>query len=400
MIKYFLLLLFPLALLAQKPAETNTLPCQLFPSNNIWNTPIDNLPVDANSAAYVQTIGASKSLHPDFGSGEWNGGPIGIPYVVVPGSQAKVDVVFEYDGESDQGPYPVPADAPVEGGPDSDGDRHILIVDKDNCILYELYHCYPQQGGSWTAGSGAIFDLNSNTLRPDGWTSADAAGLPILPGLVRYDEVAEGAINHAIRLTVPQTRRAYIWPARHYASSLTDTKYPPLGQRFRLKAAFDISAYPADARVILIALKKYGMILADNGSQWFISGAPDERWNNDTLNTLKNLKGSDFEAVDVSSLMIDKNSGEAKQEPNSVDDQKKTIEIRQGTDGVSFEIPETAVLSIFDLRGTEIFRSTADKGSLYWDYTTGAGVRISNGIYFVVVQGTTTTKAEILYVSE
>lgn len=284
--------------------------CPFFPDDNIWNTSIDNLPKASNSDAYINTIGAGTGLHPDFGSGTWNGGPIGIPYVEVPGTQPLVPVTFGYDDESDPGPYPIPPDAPIEGGPDSTGDRHILIVDRDNCILYELYYAFPQPDGSWTAGSGAIFDLNSNALRPAGWTSADAAGLPILPGLVRYDEVAGGEIRHAVRFTAPQTRRAYVWPARHYASSLTDPKYPPMGQRFRLKADFDISGFSPEVQVILTALKKYGMILADNGSSWFISGAPDERWDNDILRQLKQVTGSNFEAVDVSSLMVSSDSGQ------------------------------------------------------------------------------------------
>jgi hypothetical protein len=287
--------------------------CQLLPVNNIWNTPIDTLPVDANSQKYINTIGANDTVHADFGSGLWDGGPIGIPYTTVPGTQEKVNVTFYYDDESDPGPYPIPSNAPIEGGSNSDGDRHVIVVDRDNCILYEIYDAWPQPDGSWEAGSGAIYDLKSNALRPAGWTSADAAGLPILPGLVRYEEVAAGKINHALRFTAPQTRRKYIWPARHYASSLTGTQYPPMGQRFRLKAGFDISGFSAKNQVILKALKKYGMILADNGSSWFISGAPDSRWNNDDLHQLHNVKGSDFEAVDESSLMINPNSGAALQ---------------------------------------------------------------------------------------
>lgn len=286
--------------------------CHVFPADNIWNTPIEHLTVDASSAAYIQTIGAGRGLHPDFGSGLWEGGPIGIPFTTVPGSQTGVNVTFEYADESDPGPYPIPPDAPIEGGPDSDGDRHILMVDQDNCILYELYSAYLQIDGSWTAGSGAIFDLNSHVLRPDGWTSADAAGLPILPGLVRYDEVAAGEIAHAIRFTAPQTRRAYVWPARHYASSLTGSQYPPMGQRFRLRADFDMSNFHPDVQVILRAMQRYGIILADNGSAWYISGAPDERWDNDMLRQLRQVTGADFEAVDVSSLMAHPDSGQVR----------------------------------------------------------------------------------------
>jgi uncharacterized protein (TIGR03437 family) len=287
--------------------------CPVFPADNVWNAPVDTLPVDANSAAYVATVGASVSLHPDFGSGLYQGAPIGIPYVLVTGQQPKLAVSFSYRDESDAGPYPIPPDAPIEGGPNSTGDRHILMLDRDDCVLYELFAAYPPGGDKgWRAGSGAIFNLRSHALRPDGWTSTDAAGLPVLPGLVRYEEVAAGEIRHAIRLTVPQTRRAYVWPARHYASSLTEAKYPPMGQRFRLRADYDLSGFSRDAQVILQALKKYGMILADNGSAWFISGAPDERWNNERLRELRKVRGSDFEAVDASGLMVDRDSGQVR----------------------------------------------------------------------------------------
>ena len=273
---------------------------------------MDTLPVDPNSDAYIATIGHGEELYGDFGSGTWNGSRIGIPYDVVGGSQAKVNVPMGYASESDSGPYPVPSNPTIEGGAGSDGDRHVLILDRDNCVLYELYDVWPASSG-WSAGSGAIYNLGSNALRPAGWTSADAAGLPMLPGLVRYDEVAAGEIRHAIRFTVPRTQKAYVWPARHYASSRTGSEYPPMGQRFRLKAGVDISGYSVEVRVILTALKKYGMFLADNGSAIFISGVPDERWNNDILRELRNIRGSDFEAVDSSSLMVDSNSGEARQ---------------------------------------------------------------------------------------
>jgi len=225
-----------LPLAARLEAQPHVAGCAVFPANNVWNAPVDTAPVDPNSNTYVATIGAGQPAHPDFGSGLWDGGPIGIPFVDVPGTQAKVKVTFEYDAESDHAGYPVPPNVPIEGGSASAGDRHVLVVDHDNCVLYELYSAYPQPDGSWRAGSGAIFDLKSNALRPAGWTSADAAGLPIFPGLVRYEEVAAGEIRHAIRFTAPRTRQAYIWPARHYASSLTALNYPPMGQRFRLKA--------------------------------------------------------------------------------------------------------------------------------------------------------------------
>ncbi|HEY3417199.1 MAG TPA: hypothetical protein VGM23_09975 [Armatimonadota bacterium] len=276
---------------------------QVFPPDNPWNQDISKLPVDPNSAVLLAGIGLVKSLHPDFGT-VWNNAPMGIPYMVVSGTQARVPVTFEYAGESDSGPYPIPPDAPIEGGAQSDGDRHILIIDRDNWKLYELWSAYPEEGGKrWKAGSGAIFDLKSNTQRPAGWTSADAAGLPVFPGLVRYDEVMEQkVITHAIRFTCRRTRRAYIPPARHFASRSTDPSLPPMGMRVRLKAGFDISGYPPADQVILTALKQYGMILADNGGDWFISGAPDPRWNDEELNFLKRVKGSDFEVVQMGEL--------------------------------------------------------------------------------------------------
>ncbi len=286
--------------------------CPNQPANNIWNTPIEAAPVHSNSAQYISTIGSTVGLHPDFGT-VYQGAPIGIPYVIVPGSQPKISVTFEFADESDPGPYPIPPNPPIEGGPSSTGDRHILMVDKDNCKLYELYSAYPNANGTWRAGSGAIYDLRSNALRPDTWTSADAAGLPVLPGLVRYDEVLAGEINHAIRFTAVQTKREYVWPARHFASSRTGAQFPPMGQRFRLKAGVDISRYSPQVQVILRAFKKYGIILADNGSNWYISGAPDSRWNDEVLAELSRVKGADFEAIDVSALKISANSGEAKQ---------------------------------------------------------------------------------------
>jgi len=237
-------------------------------------------------------------VHADFGSGLWEGGPIGIPITVVRGAQARARVAFEYADESDKGPYPIPANVAIEGGRGSDGDRHALIVDRDRCKLYELFALYPAGGGGWRAGSGAIFDLRSNKLRPAGWTSADAAGLPILPGLARYEEVARGRIDHALRFTVNDTRRAYVWPARHFASDTTDPALPPMGLRLRLKQSYPIAGFPRQARIVLQALKEYGMILADNGSDWYLSGAPHPKWSNDQLHTLHRVPGSAFEVVD------------------------------------------------------------------------------------------------------
>jgi hypothetical protein len=306
--------LIPGLALAQAPTIGN---CPVLPADDIWNTRVDQLPVHPSSSTWVATIGASSPVHPDFGSGTWDGGPIGIPFVTVPGTQTKYPATFTYQSESDPGPYAVPLNAPIEGGSASTGDRHAIAVDTDNCILYELYDAYPQ-AASWQAGSGAIFNLQSDALRPATWTSADAAGLPIFPGLMRYDEIVAGAIHHAIRFTVPQTQRAYVWPARHYASSLTGSQYPPMGARFRLKASFDISTFSATNQIILKALQTYGMMLADNGSSWYLSGAPDSRWDNSDLHLLGNVTGSDFEAVDVSPLMVDPNSGQALQNSVSV----------------------------------------------------------------------------------
>jgi hypothetical protein len=291
--------------------------CPLFPSNNIWNRDISTLPVAANSASIIASIGPTGHLHPDFGAGLYQGEPIGIPYTVVPASQPGVKVSFDYADESDPGPYPIPANAPIEGGVTSTGDRHVLVVQSGVCKLYEMYASYPQGDGSWHAGSGAVWDLNSNALRPASWTSADAAGLPILLGLVRYDEVASGVITHALRFTVQNTRNTYVWPARHEASSATGANLPPMGLRLRLKASVDISAFSAQNRVILTALKRYGMMVADNGSNWYISGAPDDRWNNDDLAQLAKIPGSDFEVVDTSSLEVNPNSGAAAPPPST-----------------------------------------------------------------------------------
>ena len=278
---------------------------QLFPDDNPWNEDVSNSPVDPNSDNLIAGMGLATGLHPDFGT-VWDGAPNGIPYVVVSGLQTPVPINFQaFGSQSDPGPYPVPADAPIEGGPTATGDRHVLVIDRDNWKLYEMYRAFPVNNGtSWNADSGAIFDLNSNALRPAGWTSADAAGLPIFPGLVRYDEVFEQQeIKHAIRFTAQITRRAYVAPARHWASTNDSVDRPPMGMRVRLKASVDISSYSPAMQVILRALKKYGMIVADNGSNWFISGAPDPRWNDDELNTLKNIKGSQFEVIKMTNIV-------------------------------------------------------------------------------------------------
>jgi hypothetical protein len=291
--------LVPLALLlvlCGSPAHALRVPtaprCAVFPKTNAWNKRVDALPVAPDSDAIIRSIGADVGLHPDFGSGKYQGGRIGIPFDVVTKKTPRSRVTFDYADESDKGPYPIPRTVHVESG----SDRHALLFDRDGCKLYELYALTRTRRG-WHAGSGAIWSLSSNRLRPAGWTSADAAGLPIFPGLARYDEVARGVIDHALRFTVERTRRAYISPARHYASSLTDSDLPPMGLRVRLKVSFDVAGFPKQARVVLTALKRYGMLVADNGSSWYISGAPDPRWSNDDLHALGRVKGSDFEVV-------------------------------------------------------------------------------------------------------
>ena len=277
--------------------------CPVFPADNHWNLRVDRLPVHPNSGAIVRSIGAGDNMHADFGSGRYEGAPIGIPYTSVPRGQPRVPVTFDYASESDRGRYPIPPRVPIEGGRGSDGDRHVIVVDRARCRLHELFDAHPIDGGArWHAGSGAIFDLRSNRLRRRGYTSADAAGLPILPGLARYPEVRRGRITHALRFTASRTRRAFVYPARHFASSLTDPDLPAMGQRLRLRRAFDISRFPRQSRIVLRALKRYGMILADNGSSWYVSGAPHRGWDNDDLHSLHDVPGSAFEVVDSSRL--------------------------------------------------------------------------------------------------
>ena len=289
--------------------------CPVFPADNHWNLRVDQLPVHPRSDAIVRSIGPNDNMHADFGSGRYEGAPIGIPYVAVRGGQRRVPVSFRYADESDRGPYPIPPRAPIEGGRGSNGDRHVIVVDRSRCRLYELFDAHPLTGeravtasprslggARWRAGSGAIFDLRSNRLRPRGHTSADAAGLPILPGLARYGEVRRGRIDHALRFTASRTRRAFVYPARHFASELTDADLPAMGQRLRLKRGFDISRFPRQSRIVLRALKRYGMILADNGSSWYVSGAPSRGWDNNDLHSLHSVPGSAFEVVDSSRL--------------------------------------------------------------------------------------------------
>jgi hypothetical protein len=298
---------------AQPPRTSGEPACEVFPHNNWWNTDISALPIHPQSDTYVDAVGRWQNLHPDFGT-VWEGRPIGIPYVIVGPNQPDVSVSFYYEDESDPGPYPIPPNAPVEGQPvgqpntaDFGGDRHVIVIDESGCTLYETFDSRPVNGGqTWEAGSGAVFDLGSNNLRPDYWTSADAAGLPIFPGLVRYSEVVEeGVIDHALRFTAAQTRRAFIHPATHYASSNTDPALPPMGLRFRMKASYDCSWASAEVQVICTALKRYGMFVADNGSDWYVSGAPDPRWDDDRIGDLKDIPGDAFEVVDTGEPVIE-----------------------------------------------------------------------------------------------
>jgi len=277
---------------------------QIFPANNPWNQDISGLPIHPNSANFIATIGLTRGLHPDFGT-VWEGAPNGIPYMVVPWNQPPVEIIFTaYGNESDPGPYPVPANAPIEGGPNATGDRHVLIIDPARAKLYELYRAFPQANGSWRAESGAVWNLNSNQLRREGWTSADAAGLPIFPGLVRYEEaVIRGEIRHALRFTVNRTQRGYIHPATHFASSSTNPNHAPMGMRVRLRSTLDVNTFAVSVRPMLRAMQRYGMIVADNGSDWYVSGAPDPRWNEDDIHQISRVKGSDFVVVDTGPII-------------------------------------------------------------------------------------------------
>lgn len=279
--------------------------CTLFPADNVWHADVSTLPVHPSGGAWLASMGGpGVRLHPDFGPAGPGEQPYGIPYTVVPGDAAKVAVAFEYADESDPGPYPFAADTPVEGG----SDRHALMVDRDRCVLYELFAATYDPAGS-TAGSGAVWDLRSNALRPAGWTSADAAGLPILPGLLRRDEVAAGDVDHAIRMTARRTDRSYVWPARHQAGAAGDPSLPPMGARFRLKASFDVSRFRPDTQVVLRAMQRHGMILADNGSDWYFTGTSEPGWDTGMLDELKSVPAGEFEAVDASSLLAEPDSG-------------------------------------------------------------------------------------------
>jgi hypothetical protein len=365
----------------------------LFPADHALNMPIDNLPVHPNSANLINTIGANTGLHPDFGT-TWENSPMGIPYNLVGADQPKVPISFiYYEDQSDSGPYPIPTEPFVEGVFDwrtvTDGDRHLLVIDTSTHLLYETGNVKGNATGtSWEGGCGAIFDLNGYALREDGWTSADAAGLPIFPLLIRYDEVdralaVNGEIHHAIRFTVSQSKKEYIWPARHYASSSTDNNRAPMGLRFRLKADFNISGFTPRMQVILKTMKKYGMIVADNGSNWYFQGTNDERWNDEELNSLKVIKGKDFEAVDISSWMkrpgFDKNSAKVPASGANVK-QQTSIHLRTADCAISaryngsgnsvaieVQVPERTTISVaaFEFSGRmigEIFKGNVNAG--------------------------------------
>ena len=308
-----------LALLGAGAAAAVPLPgasgCPVFPADNVWHADVSTLPVHPRSAAWLSSASAgTKRLHPDFGSSDDPDVPYGIPFHVVPSSHAKVSVTFDYADESDPGPYPLGDDTPIEGGAGSGGDMHTVVVDKDTCTLYETWYTQRTASG-WTAGSGAIWDLRSNAQRPAGWTSADAAGLPILPGLLRPDELTAGVVDHAIRFTVARTDRSYVWPARHHAGHVSDPNVPPMGARFRLKASYDVGGFSSATRVVLAAMKKHGLLLADNGSDWFFQGAASNAWPETLIAELKSVPASAFEALDASSLMVSPDSAAAKVRP-------------------------------------------------------------------------------------
>ena len=283
--------------------------CELFSETSYWYADVSDLPVHEQSDTYIESIGADATIHPDFGT-IYEEEPIGIPYGVTTDETTEVDISFDYDDESDPGSYRIPPDAPIEGGPDSDGDRHVIVVDNQECLLYELFYAFPESATTWSASSGAIFDLTSNALRPRGWTSADAAGLPILPALIGYNEVAAGEIDHALRFTVEATQDSFVWPARHQAGD-EDESLPPMGAWFRLRDNIDLSGFSPEVRPILEAMQRHGMILADNGGPMFVSGVPDERWDDEILAELSEIVAADFEVVDTSSLIVDPDSGEA-----------------------------------------------------------------------------------------
>ena len=346
-----------------------------FPSNSLWNQDISTAAVDSNSTAIINFIGSSVAVHPDFGAGLYSNSTIGIPYVVVGSGQSPVNINFTaYGDESDPGPMPIPPNAPIEGDPNPSGDQHVLVLDNNQCWLYELYLAEPAGGGAWNAGSAAVWDMLANEQRPYGWTSADAAGLPIFPGLLRYDEVAAGSIKHAIRFTLQNSRAAFTPPASHWAATTSNANAAPMGMRMRLKNSFDISSYSPKNQVILTALKKYGMIMADNGSSMYLSGAPDDRWDNDDLHHLGALKASDFEVIQMNPVYTQSNlpTGSAPQissftaTPNSTT-AGQPITLNWSVSGASYLIISPAVGAV---RGTSISVKPSQT-TTYTIYATG-----------------------------
>ena len=346
-----------------------------FPSNSLWNQDISGAPVDQNSTAIINFIGANTAVHPDFGAGLYNNSIMGIPYVVVGAGQKPVNVNFTaYGDESDPGPMPIPSDAPIEGDPNPSGDGHVLVIDQNQCWIYELYQGSPAGGGGWNAASAAVWDMLSNEQRPYEWTSADAAGLPIFPGLLRYDEVAAGSIKHAIRFTLQHSKAAFTPPASHWAANSSDPNAAPMGMRMRLKSSFSISGFSSQNQVILQALKKYGVIMADNGSSMYLSGAPDDRWNNDDLHNLSSLKASDFEVVQMGTVYTQSNlpTGNAPQiasftaTPNSVS-AGQTVTLNWNVSGASYLIISPTVAAV---RGTSV-SVTPSQTTTYTLYATG-----------------------------
>ena len=340
-----------------------------FPADNLWNQNIASAAVDPNSDAIINFIGSSVGLHPDFGSGEYQGSSMGIPYIVVSGTQSLVPINFTaYGDESDPGPMPVPATAPIEGYPNpGNGDRHVLVIDNANCFLYELYSSYPNNDGSWNAGSAAVWDLLNGEQRPWTWTSADAAGLPIFPGLIRYDEVASGKIQHAIRFTLPQSQAAMIPPASHWAATSSNSLAAPMGMRLRLKASYDISSFSANVQVILTALQQYGMIMADNGSALYLSGAPDDRWDNNDLHNLSQVPASAFEVVQMNPVYTAANVPQ----------------------GVAPAISSFTASSSSVSAGTQVTLSWQASGASYYVVSPGAGA-VRGGSVSVTPSQTTT----------
>ncbi|MBC8144222.1 MAG: hypothetical protein H7X80_01485 [bacterium] len=386
---------------AQVFAQGTAGPCDVFPADNPWNVDVSQFPVHPQSTMFVESIdlgSTSKRVHPDFGTNP----EYGIPYVYVSAAQARVQITYDaYGNESDRGPFPIPPDAPVEGGNGATGDRHVLAIDTTACMLYELFAARKDASGDgWTAESGAVFDLKTTAYRQDGWTSADAAGLPIFPGLVRYDEVAEGAINHAVRFTSRYSQRGWIHPARHHAGR-ADTTYPPMGLRMRLRNDYDISAITGQARIIVQALKKYGMILADNGTSWFISGTSDPRWDPDDLNQLKRIPGTAFEAVFTGPIKRSPEISSIRGDEAMSPLQSFIVRVVDGSVEAMFTTAHAALATttLYDVRGSVVAtgeQALSDAGTHTIRMTTSG---LAAGVYLCRLQtGTHASVARVVFV--